>query len=400
MVAIRSDFFPSTRVDLRPESPVASPANRDGSPASRQGLFETGFSPLGYRAPANGGPTQTGFTEDASGTEPQWELDTQLALLSQDVYAFQVGGETVTDTPWRPLSASELDAAGIDLAALDDPESGFRAGIYTDGEGHYVVAFAGTIEMADWQNNVQQGAGLDSEQYDQAIALAQDAAQAFGDGNIVFTGHSLGGGLASAAALVVEESAAVTFNAAGLHPSTVDGLGLADVDRDSADGRIRRYNVENEVLTGVQEDVPGTSTLLFDAVGYEITLENPGGAFEIPFTSHGMETVLAAMEARDVKNTEGGGVVDAVLEENTVLLGGHSVNDVLQTVGGFFGGLFGGSGDDPGLPPVTGTTTTTTPTATVVEQAPTGAQDDSDITVTATPPNTTTTVPAASLPQG
>lgn len=296
---------------------------------ARTGPVDLGYSPYGF-VPAAAG-TDTGFAEAARGKEPQWELDTDLALISQDVYNTD-GASDIGSAGWSRVSDEDLLAAGIDPATLDTPDTGFRAGVYTDGEGRYVVAFAGSREGADWIQNLKQGVGLPAEQYEQAMALAQQTVQAFGTGNVVFTGHSLGGGLASTAALAVDDSTAVTFNAAGVSPATMMRLGLNPLNKDVADDRIRRYNVENEVLTGMQED-SYLSGVLPDAVGYEITLENPGGAFENPLTSHGMDAVLPALASRDVKNTEGDNFLETALEENTWLLGGHSVNDALQTGG-------------------------------------------------------------------
>lgn len=103
---------------------------------------------------------------------------------------------------------------------LRDEQSGFDAAIYCNDQGQYVVAFRGTDqwfgpEGADIKANGGQALGLTTEQYKQAITLAQSAVEAFGKGNVIFTGHSLGGGLASAAMLATG-APGVTFNAAGL----------------------------------------------------------------------------------------------------------------------------------------------------------------------------------------
>lgn len=312
-------YLPPASLPSETARPTAAPVHA--------GPVDLGYSPYGF-IPARA-PTGTGFAEAARGTEPQWGLDTDLALISQDVYETE-GASGIGSAGWTRVSDEDLLAAGIDPATLDTPETGFRAGVYTDGEGRYVVAFAGSRETADWIQNLKQGVGLPAEQYEQATALAQQAAQAYGTGNVVFTGHSLGGGLASTAALAVSDSTAVTFNAAGVSPATMVRLGLNPLDTNQADDRIRRYNVENEILTGLQEDSV-FSGVMPDAIGHEITLENPGGLFENPLSSHGMDTVLAALDSRDVKNTEDGGFIDSVLEENTWLLGGHSVNDVVET---------------------------------------------------------------------
>src|SRR5699024_9753478 len=100
--------------------------------------------------------------------------------------------------------------------------------------------------------NLQQGAGALSAQHLQAVALAQHLAGAVGSENMVLTGHSLGGGLASTAS-VATDVPAVTFNAAGVHPNTVlaaAALGHEHADLDS--GQIRNYHVRGEILTTVQ----------------------------------------------------------------------------------------------------------------------------------------------------
>src|SRR3546814_1531109 len=98
--------------------------------------------------------------------------------------------------------------------------NGFDAAIYQNDQGQYVVAYRGTdnwgvANPGDADDNALQGMGFETGQYSDAIALAQRAEQVFGEGNVVVTGHSLGGGLASAAALATGASG-VTFNAAGL----------------------------------------------------------------------------------------------------------------------------------------------------------------------------------------
>jgi len=166
-------------------------------------------------------------------------------------------------------------AAGIDPALLDNPQSGFRAGIYTDGDGNHVLAFAGSNDLKDWTGaNFRQGVGWDSEQYDEAVQLAQLASAAYGD-DLAITGHSLGGGLAATAAMAVD-GAAVTFNAAGVHDRTIEGLGLdpATARADAADGQIRRYNVDGEALTKAQQDIWVVNNIP-DAPGHEIVLDDP-----------------------------------------------------------------------------------------------------------------------------
>ena len=166
---------------------------------------------------------------------------------------------------------------------LRNGKSGFDAAIYRNDQGQYVVAFRGTDqwfgpEGADIKANGGQALGLTTEQYKQAITLAQSAVDAFGKGNVIFTGHSLGGGLASAAMLATG-APGVTFNAAGLSDNTLRSLNPGKTpnairEELAGSGQIRRYNVEGELLTGLQQG----AMLAPDAVGHELRLAAPRGA--------------------------------------------------------------------------------------------------------------------------
>lgn len=206
------------------------------------------------------------------------EIDLELAAMAQDVYDLDSRGID----GWTRLDEAQLEAANIDPEMLEDPRTGFRAAIYTDGDGRYVLAFAGTnpTEFSDWVANIRQGLGLEDEQYVQATRLAEMAEAAFGD-DLVITGHSLGGGLASAAALATD-SAAVTFNAAGLHDNTMRELGLPPSEGRAIaeDGLVRGYVVDGEVVTYLQEDHWQTAPFAPDAVGHKIELADPHSFWE------------------------------------------------------------------------------------------------------------------------
>ncbi|QWF17372.1 Mbeg1-like protein [Lysobacter capsici] len=221
------------------------------------------------RPAANAAPDPASFDQQLRGQNAQ-AIDLQMAQIAEAVY----NPATTHVAGWNRLDDAQLSAAGIDPASLENADTGFRAGIYTDGDGKYVVAFAGSNDVQDWINNARQGIGWDSKQYDQAVQLARDAQEAFGE-NMVITGHSLGGGLAATAALATD-TAAVTFNASGVHDDTLRGLGLdpGTVKNDAENGQIRRYNVGGEILTAAQEDVPLLNGIP-DAPGHEITLDDP-----------------------------------------------------------------------------------------------------------------------------
>lgn len=216
------------------------------------------------------------FADGLRGTAPH-ELDLELAELAEGVYH---GTGTAS---YHPLDTTELESLGIDPRTLKGRD-GFDADIYRDAQGHYVLAFAGTdpSSMADWGANAQQGVGALSSQHLKAIALAQHLASRVGSENMVLTGHSLGGGLASTAS-VATDVPAVTFNAAGVHPDTVAAaFVLGGGHAALSTGQIRNYHVRGEILTTLQNPLgsfvdhapPIGDNALPNALGTQIAL-NP-----------------------------------------------------------------------------------------------------------------------------
>lgn len=310
--------------------PTPTPAPVPATPTGSY-VLPTSYNPVQAPAPTWTTPPDSGFAASAKGQQPQWGLDTDLAKLASDVY--NVPGDPSIGK-WSRVDDATLLAAGIDPKSLDTPATGFRAAIYSDGQGRVVVAYAGTefTSGQDWLNNVKQGLGLGSEAYDQAATLAQLAVQRFGAGNVVFAGHSLGGGEASLAAAVTGQPA-VTFNAAGVSAATLDEHSVSPEKAAAvaSNGQIRRYNVENDVLTNIQQN-SGVASLAPDALGYEITLENPN-SIEDPVRAHMCGTVLAAMESKDIKTQQNDSWLKKnVLEQNLFPMG-PSVNDIWQTGG-------------------------------------------------------------------
>jgi hypothetical protein len=206
-----------------------------------------------------------------AGTNPK-PVDGELAQLAAAVY-----NDEGAPPGWTKLSDEQLAAAGINPALLDDPSTGFKAGIYMNDKGQVVLSYAGTsmTSWQDWKNNLGQGLGWGAAQYTQAVALAQDAKLAFGD-NMVITGHSLGGGLAATAAIATNTTA-VTFNAAGVHDDTIKSLGLdpKKVREQTENGQIRRYVVDGEILTHVQEHAIPSKWVAPDGLGKKIVLNDP-----------------------------------------------------------------------------------------------------------------------------
>ncbi len=203
-------------------------------------------------------------------------IDLTMARIIDDLYDERYGRPTAQSVDgWKRVPDADLRGFGIDPKSLDDTKSGFKARIYGDGNGHYVLAYSGTDEGKDWKTNFSQGLGFETTQYNQAMALARQAKVAFGE-DFVITGQSLGGGLAAAAALATD-TPAVTFNAAGVHDKTLSRIGLDPeaAAREAENGLIRRYAVKNEILTELQERTPGMRHLMPDALGHKIELPDP-----------------------------------------------------------------------------------------------------------------------------
>lgn len=221
-----------------------------------------------------GGPRPS-FAEQVRGQGGR-AVDLTMARIMDDLYDETFGRPTGQSIDgFTRLDDAQLRRAGIDPAALDDAKSGFKARIYGDAEGRHVLAYSGTDEGKDWITNFGQGLGFETAQYNQAMALARQAKVAFGE-DVVITGHSLGGGLAAAAA-VSTDTPAVTFNASGVHDKTLSRIGL-DPDaaaREAENGLIRRYAVKNEFLTELQERTPIMRGLMPDALGHKIELADP-----------------------------------------------------------------------------------------------------------------------------
>lgn len=245
------------------------------------------------------------FADEVRGTAPK-DIDITLAHLARDVYTSddRQRGDTAQ---FRPLTDEQFRQVGIDPALRSNNASGFDADIYGDGQGRYVLAFRGTDAGKDWGTNLGQGLGFETAQYNQAVMLSRQAKVAFGD-ELVITGHSLGGGLAAVGAAATD-TPAVTFNAAGVKDKTLERIGLdaSAVKEEATHGQIRRYAVDHEILTGLQERNIATRYLMPDAMGTKIELPdpdpqgfwqrvNPIQSVKHSVQMHSMDSVITAQE--------------------------------------------------------------------------------------------------------
>lgn len=156
-------------------------------------------------------------------------MDKQYALLSDHVYEV----DTPCPAGWlRVTDEADLAEYGLKIGDLRIEETNFRAELYVPDPkifGNYpakpVLVFKGTdmFSLSDWVNNGLQGRGKPSEYYAQVQTIAKKLSTTKKGREVVFAGHSLGGGLASYAALCTGRTA-VTINAAGLHDVTLAGV--------------------------------------------------------------------------------------------------------------------------------------------------------------------------------
>ena len=190
--------------------------------------------------------------------------DADYARLAKAAYET---GDPIPDG-WRKVPDDELAELGIDPSDLDHTITGMQATIYQNADGKYVLAFRGTEPdrqlFSDVGNDIAGGA-VTSLQVVNAINLSTKLAKAVGPENLDFTGHSLGGELASVAAIATGGQA-VTFNAAGVS-TTSEALARANClnnfgTQSPFDGsNVKAYSYAYDPLNGGQ-DMAHDSTLL------------------------------------------------------------------------------------------------------------------------------------------
>ena len=240
----------------------------------------------------------------------------QMAKLAQNTYAPENG----PPPGWGNISG---DADALDKYGLRPEDLQYGTQVYEPDPAVFgpdakpVVAFRGTrmSETEDWKNNVQQGVGLDSDYYRSAVGVGNRVKDSGAD--VDFTGHSLGGGMASAASRASGQPA-TTFNSSGLNDGTVEKYG-GTVHIPSTEN-IQAYRIDGDVLTGAQEqNVGGTlgamaaggavggapgavvgglgkvglSAGMPDAVGVPHTLPGTGS----PVSRHGIDQSVRALES-------------------------------------------------------------------------------------------------------
>jgi hypothetical protein len=176
---------------------------------------------------------------DPDGRCPECDDETYVPI-AEHVYTEDLEVGMKTSNGWEVVQIDEFDKTGY-VGAL-------YKGTF-NGKTEYIYATRGTepTSARDWQNNILQFFGF-SLQYKHSVLKAEKLANNPKYKGVSFTGHSLGGGMASANALKTKGKA-VTFNAAGLSKDTKERLNLGE----NAD--ITAYIVRGEIVDYLQNNL-------------------------------------------------------------------------------------------------------------------------------------------------
>jgi len=206
---------------------------------------------------------------------------------------------------YEKLDAKEMKKLGVNTTELNDTKTGFKADIYKDKNGDYVLVYRGTYSdpnhpendlIHDWSkewtdDNMRQGLGMGSEQYEKSIDIAKRVNRNKPkDKQLTIAGHSLGGGLATAAGAATG-SKTYAFCPAGVHPNTYKMYGVKNPDT----SKVHTYYSNQDFLNMASNNL----SLMPKAAGERImlhTLDN------FDFTKgHDLPLLLKAIQAEEAE---------------------------------------------------------------------------------------------------
>lgn len=207
---------------------------------------------------------------------------------------------------YEKLNAEEMDKLGINSTDLNDTKTGFKADIYKDKNGDYVLVYRGTYSdpdhpendlVHDWSkewtdDNMRQGLGMGSEQYNKSIKLAEKVKQGSEKQGkqLTIAGHSLGGGLATAAGAATG-SKTYAFCPAGVHPNTYKMYGVQNPDT----SKVHTYYSNQDFLNMASNNL----SLMPKAAGERIML-NTLDNFDFA-KGHDLPLLLKAIQAEEAE---------------------------------------------------------------------------------------------------
>ncbi len=174
-------------------------------------------------------------------------IEYRCALVSRAVYQDEIAGLEKEGLP----DATEVQIDEIfdgDYVALFKKNAGvFRTKIFFDCRSdRFILGFAGTnpLNIADLDSNLRQFFGHSAEHYGWGMDIVRHIAEKYRDKFIV-TGHSLGGGVATVAALTGGLES-IVFNPPCIHKNTLEQIDPVRIYR--ADNCVHRFVVLGDVL--------------------------------------------------------------------------------------------------------------------------------------------------------
>jgi RHS repeat-associated protein len=199
-----------------------------------------------YRYVGNGPTNAT----DPSGLQEIESLKGDLEIYRNRLTFALLAQGSYTGVDTRRLMAD------FDYNLLADSPNGLRAARFIiKSDGMVFISFAGTemslTDLRDLRHDVYNGLAGASSQYSETIKLVERMIAEHGRERITLVGHSLGGGLASTAALY-HDLPAITFNSAGVNPIAIRG-GKRSLNQDQ---NITAYVVKGEILNTFQWAIP------------------------------------------------------------------------------------------------------------------------------------------------
>lgn len=239
-------------------------AKKIGSTAVR--LTAAGFNNITHPGTPNS-PAAQGLNFSETKSASGLAYDTRKG----EIYRFPDGKQ------WRVVDVSENGKTGFRAVALQPTDANDR---------RVIVAFAGTRDAVDWKANAGQGLGLPTKQYSAAVQFADKWKATHGDRNVILTGHSLGGGLASYASIKTGLRATAVNSA----PLALNHLGL----NPRAASRITQYYVPGEALSILNAKNP-----LDIRPGNQIAVQGKNSILDprSPITNHSLGSVAPNIPA-------------------------------------------------------------------------------------------------------
>lgn len=198
-------------------------------------------------------------------------IEYRCALVAEKVYELS----DLADLGIPAASPEQIHNVFGSSEIVFHDDNGFHAKLYYDlRSGQFILGFGGTNfdNVNDWITNFNQFFGQQSDYYIQGLELVNKIRNNYID-RVIVTGHSLGGGIASVAAIAGKLHGYV-FNPPAIHLKTLelfDHLNLT-----SAENRIKRFVVTGEILDLINKTVSrqhrriGTKIQLYGSWGIPV----------------------------------------------------------------------------------------------------------------------------------